>query len=184
MELLRGKYKAFRVTARFEDVGGLVRPNFSRPLWKGEDLNDKTILITDEQGFGDTLMLARYLPPIKRAAQKSFCRSIRCSNPIAGWPGADKVITHGTGVPDYDCYASVFDLPYIFGTTLETVPAQVPYLPMLAADEKTACSLRVKLKVGVVCGGSLITGTMNGACSGAGGSLQNYSKIPPYNLQP
>src|ERR1700722_11037078 len=132
MELLRGKYKQgfARYRARFEDVGGLVRPNFSRPLWKGEGLNLKTILICDEQGFGDTLMLARYLPLMKTRGAKI----ILSVHPVLeqlfkGWPGADQVITHGSGVPNYDCYASVFDLPYIFGTTLETVPAQVPYLP-------------------------------------------------------
>jgi hypothetical protein len=63
MELLRGKLKPgfARYRSRFREVGGLKRPNFSRPLWKGEDLNGKTILILDEQGFGDTF---RQSPPM------------------------------------------------------------------------------------------------------------------------
>ncbi len=140
MELLRGKYKQgfARYRARFEDVGGLKRPNFSRPVWKGEDLNGKTILVCDEQGFGDTLMLARYLPLMKeRGAKIKFSVHPVLEKLFKGWTGADEVITHGTGVANYDTYASVFDLPHRFGTTLETVPAQVPYLPVLPPDEAT-----------------------------------------------
>ncbi len=45
MELLRGDYAHgfARYRARFKEVGGLTRPNFSRPLWKGEDLSGKRL---------------------------------------------------------------------------------------------------------------------------------------------
>jgi tetratricopeptide (TPR) repeat protein len=157
MELLRGKYKQgfARYRARFEDVGGLKRPKFSRPVWKGEDLNGKTILVCDEQGFGDTLMLARYLPLMKaRGARIKFSVHPVLEGLFKGWIGADEVITHGTGVSNYDYYASVFDLPHRFGTTLENVPAQVPYLPLLTPDEETRIAGDGRPRVGVVWGGS------------------------------
>jgi tetratricopeptide (TPR) repeat protein len=140
MELLQGKYKPgfARYRARFEDVGGLKRPNYSRPLWKGEDLHGKTILICDEQGFGDTLMLARYLPLVKARGAKIIFSVHPVLEPLfKNWSAADSVITHGSTVSNYDCYASVFDLPHRFGTTLETVPSQVPYLPTIEVDERT-----------------------------------------------
>jgi tetratricopeptide (TPR) repeat protein/ADP-heptose:LPS heptosyltransferase len=157
LELLRGKYKEgfARYRSRFKKVGGLQRPSYSRPLWKGEDLTGKTILITDEQGMGDTLMLARYLPHLKQRGAKIIFSVHPALEPLfKGWPGADTIIVHGATVSAYDCYASVFDLPYIFGTTLATIPAQVPYLPQLPPDDKTLIKGDRRPKVGVVWGGN------------------------------
>ncbi|HEU0117790.1 MAG TPA: tetratricopeptide repeat protein [Alphaproteobacteria bacterium] len=159
MELLRGKYpQGFaRYRARFKDVGGLKRPDFSRPLWKGESLTGKTILITDEQGYGDTIMLARYLPMIKAQGGKV----ILSVHPVLkelfeNWGGADKVIVHGDTVrgEEYDTYASVFDLPLCFKTTLETIPATVPYLNVLPPNDASKIEPTTKPKGGVVWGGS------------------------------
>jgi len=159
MELLRGKYKEgfARYRSRFEEVGGLIRPNFSRPLWKGESLSGKTILLSDEQGYGDTLMLARYLPLIKAQGGKIIFSVHPVLKPLFdGWAGADKVVVHGTTLSsnEYDCYASVFDLPHIFGTTLETIPTAMPYLPIPAPEEATQLPNDGRMRVGVVWGGS------------------------------
>ena len=157
LELLRGKLKPgfARYRSRFKDVGGLKRPNFSRPLWRGEDLNGKTILVTDEQGFGDTLMFCRYLPLMKQRGAKIIFSVHKVLEPLfENWQGKDILITHGIAVPPYDFYASVFDLPHIFGTTLETIPANVPYLPVLQPDEATRLLPDGRKKIGVVWGGS------------------------------
>jgi tetratricopeptide (TPR) repeat protein len=157
LELLRGKLKPgfARYRSRFKDVGGLKRPNFSRPLWKGEDINGKTVLVTDEQGFGDTLMLCRYLPLMKQRGAKIIFSMHKVLQPLfENWDGKDILITHGEVAPPYDYYASVFDLPHIFGTMLETIPAQVPYLPLLSSDEATQLLGDGRKKIGVVWGGS------------------------------
>ncbi len=157
MELLRGKYaQGFaRYRSRFKNVEGLTRPNFSRPLWKGEDINGKTILITDEQGFGDTLMLARYLPLVKARGAKIIFSLHPVLKPLfEGSEYIDTIIIHGEGVPAYDMYASVFDLPYHFKTTYATIPANVPYLPKLAPTADTQLAKTDKPKVGVVWGGN------------------------------
>jgi len=155
IELLRGKYpQGFaRYRSRFKEVGGLTRPSFSRPLWKGESLNGKTILITDEQGFGDTLMLARYLPLLKQQGARIIFSVHPVLKPLfEGWSSVDQIIVHGMGVPPYDTYASVFDLPHLLKTTLETIPNNVPYLPLLDPDTRLESSS--KPKVGVVWGGN------------------------------
>ena len=157
LELLRGKLKPgfARYRSRFKDVGGLRRPNLSRPLWRGEDLNGKTLLVTDEQGFGDTLMFCRYLPLIQQRGAKIIFSVHPVLEPLfRDWSGKDVLITHGTTVPAYDYYASVFDLPHIFATTLETIPATVPFLPVLPPDDATQLPNDGKLKIGVVWGGS------------------------------
>lgn len=157
LELLRGKLKPgfARYRSRFKDIGGLRRPNLSRPLWKGEDLNGKTLLVTDEQGFGDTLMFCRYLPLIQKRGAKIIFSVHPVLEPLfRDWGSKDILITHGTAVPSYDYYASVFDLPHLFGTTLETIPAETPYLPVLEPDEATLLPKDSRKKIGVVWGGS------------------------------
>ena len=76
MELLRGKYLAgfARYRSRFKEIKELQRPALPCPLWKGEDLKGKNdFLVCDEQGYGDTLMLARYLPVLKaKGARVAF----------------------------------------------------------------------------------------------------------------
>ncbi len=163
MELLRGKYRLgfARYRARFKDVGGLRRPAYSRPLWRGEDVAGKTLLIGDEQGFGDTLMLARYLPLLKdKGARIVFSVHPALEPLFQGWPGADEVVTHGTAIASsaYDCHASVFDLPHRFGTELATIPAAVPYLPLPSPDDKTRLEDdgSGRRRVGVVWGGSAL----------------------------
>jgi tetratricopeptide (TPR) repeat protein len=157
MELLRGKYKKgfARYRARFGSVGGLKRPGFKQPLWRGENLNGKTILINDEQGFGDTLMMCRYLPQMK--AQGSLIRFSMhpALKPLLDHaPYIDDIIGHHVPAGVFDTYASVFDLPYRFGTTLETIPQNVPYLPLLEPTEETRLPNDGRKRVGVVWGGS------------------------------
>jgi len=159
LELLMGKYKEgfARYRSRFRDVGGLSRQKFSRPVWKGEDIAGKTVLVTDEQGFGDTLMLARYLPLMKKRGAKIVFSLHPVLRPLfEGWPAIDRIIVHGDTIQstEYDFHASVFDLPHIFGTTLETIPTDIPYLPILPPSEETRLEGDGRPKIGVVWGGS------------------------------
>src|SRR6185503_3937378 len=68
VELLKGDLKnGFRhYPARFKAIAGRSRPSHTQPLWRGEDLRGKTILINADQGFGDTLMMVRYLPLLRQ----------------------------------------------------------------------------------------------------------------------
>ncbi len=157
LQLLKGDYKCglARYRARFSEVGGLKRPPYPQPVWQGEDLNGKTILVTDEQGMGDCLMMARYLPLLKqRGARVKFLIHPVLVPLFEGWSGADEVIARGQPVVDFDYHASIFDLPYAFGTTLDTVPSKVPYLPLLSSDAATQLTGNDKTKVGVVWAGA------------------------------
>jgi len=154
LELLKGDYAHgfARYRARFEDVKGLARETWPRPVWQGEDLSGKTILVMDEQGMGDCLMMARYLPLLKARGAKVFFYVATALVPLfEGWSGADLVLPRGATIPDFDYYASIFDLPYGFGTTLETIPAQVPYLPVLGPEK---VEKNQKPKIGVVWAGA------------------------------
>ncbi len=158
LELLKGDLKNgfARYRARFEDVGGLARPAYPVPVWQGQDLNGKTILVMDEQGLGDCLMLLRYFPLLKQRGPHVWLLAHPALVPLLeGWDVVDRLIPRGQEVRDFDFFASIFDLPYAFETTLETIPSDVPYLPMPQSDASTKLDLHIgKKHVAVVWGGA------------------------------
>ena len=159
IELLQGKYSTgfARYRSRFRGVGGLARPDYKTPLWQGENLNGKTILVWDEQGFGDTLMLCRYLPELKSQGAKIIFSVRAALKPLFDrWDGADSIVTHGEAISGFDYHASLFDLPLRFGTTLSTIPSHFPYLPRLTPTGTTHIKGDGRPKIGVVWGGSPI----------------------------
>jgi tetratricopeptide (TPR) repeat protein len=161
LQLLRGKYKQGfdRYRARFESVGGLKRPKLSRPLWQGENLSGKTIIVMDEQGYGDTLMFCRYIPLLKQlGARVKFSLHPVLKPLFQSWPYVDEIILHDHAIGDYDFYCSVFDLPYRFGTTIETIPATTPYLPCPTPEAAMVLPQNGRKNIGVVWGGSPLHG--------------------------
>lgn len=142
LELMMGKYKCGfdRYRARFKEIGGYQRPQMLKPLWKGESLKGRTILVYHEQGYGDVLMLARYLPLLKEQgahivfavfpAMYSFFKEWSVIDELVLYKSEASIFAKGQPQPVYDYYASIFDLPYRFATSLETIPGQIPYLPL------------------------------------------------------
>ncbi len=106
---------------------------FKQPLWRGEPLNGKTILLHAEQGFGDTLMLLRYAPMVAARGGRVVIEVpkalARLATRVAGGPFP--VIAEGAALPAFDVQCPLMTLPSALGTKLDTIPAAVPYL---AAD--------------------------------------------------
>ncbi|HEX4227781.1 MAG TPA: tetratricopeptide repeat-containing glycosyltransferase family protein [Bryobacteraceae bacterium] len=105
--------------------------NFPQPLWDGETgIAGKTFLIHAEQGLGDMILLARYIPLV---AQRGARLIVECYQPIqsliAAIPGVSQVLIYGEDLPDFDIHAPFGSLPRAFKTTLQTIPDRVPYLP-------------------------------------------------------
>lgn len=103
--------------------------HFPQPRWQGEPAAGKTILVHAEQGFGDTLQFCRYIPLVAaRGARVVF----ECHPPLAalmkGLTGVAEVIPMGRPLPEFDLHVPLLSLPLIFDTTLETIPAAIPYL--------------------------------------------------------
>ena len=107
---------------------------FAQPLWGGEALAGKTILLHAEQGFGDTIQFVRYAPIVK---QHGGTVILACQKPLLalleGCAGIDQLIAQGNALPAFDVHAPLMSLPGILKTTLDTIPAAVPYLSAPAA---------------------------------------------------
>ena len=126
--------------------------------WDGSDPNGRRLLLHAEQGFGDTLQAARYARLVKeRGAHVIFYCQRELARVIETVPGVDDVAVEGAGVPAFDMYAAAMSLPAIFGTTLETIPREVPYLQApVDYDGRFDALLRAaagKRKIGIVWAG-------------------------------
>jgi tetratricopeptide (TPR) repeat protein len=104
--------------------------NFPQAQWSGnEDLTDKTLLIHAEQGYGDTLQFCRYAP---RAAEKAAHVVIEAPSALlpllATLNGEYSFVAFGDPLPAFDYHCPIMSLPRAFHTTLDTIPADVPYL--------------------------------------------------------
>lgn len=120
------KYAWRHLTANFSH--GKKRP--PQPLWLGNwDISGKTILLHGEQGLGDTIMFARYVPLVAQRGAKVI---LAVQRPLAALmatlKGASIVRGQGEPVPPFDGFCPLPTLPLVFRTSVETVPADVPYL--------------------------------------------------------
>jgi Tfp pilus assembly protein PilF len=152
---LREGFTAYEARLRVPNFPN--RP-FERPKWDGSDLTGRTILLYSEQGVGDTIQFIRYAPMVKQRGGRIvvFCppelRSL-----FSGRLGIEQIVCDYP-LPDFDFYCPIPSLPNMFGTTLETIPGNVPYL---AADPRLAQNWRERLgtgspglKIGLVWAGS------------------------------
>ncbi len=140
------------------DGTGQRRREFAQPQWQGEALDGKTILLHAEQGLGDTLQFARYVPMVAARGGRVVLEVQRPLVPLlAGLPGVAAILAQGEALPPFDLHSPLLSLPLAFGTTLETIPAQIPYLA--AAAERTArwqpvIGARARPRIGVAWAGN------------------------------
>jgi tetratricopeptide (TPR) repeat protein len=134
------------------------RPAFAKPLWRGEDLRGKTILLRAEQGYGDFIQFIRYAPHVKALGARVLLEvRAELADLARQVSSIDRVLGSGEAYPDFDCYINLLSVPRIFGTELDTIPAEVPYLHVpadRAAAWKDAVGRDAKLNVGLVWAGS------------------------------
>ena len=102
------------------------------PLWRGQSLKGKTILVYDEQGFGDVFMSSRYLPILKaRGARVVFETRTALFDLFEKMPYIDETILRHTEQPPafrYDYCIPLLSLPGRFGTAQESIRFDAPYL--------------------------------------------------------
>lgn len=127
---------------------------FPKPVWRGENLPDKTLFIFAEQGHGDTIQFVRYLKMARPRVGKIVLECQPALKPLLQNSGcADSIVAAGETLPPFDCYAPLLHLPSIFRTTLETVPPASPYLKS-SKKIKLPATPAGNLKIGLVWAGN------------------------------
>jgi len=130
------------------------------PRWRGEDIKGKTVLVYEEQGFGDTVLCSRYIPLIQA---RGGIVILECKRPLhklfSAIPDIKRIAEPGQVADnEFDYHVPMMSLPGIFGTDLSSIPPPVrlhvaPTLPphiahMLRLGEK-------QLKVGIIWSGNV-----------------------------
>lgn len=105
------------------------------PAWTGDGIHGKSLLLWNEQGFGDALMYARYLPDLlQRGARITVMVESALIRLFRESFGGISVYDLNDPPPEADLQASIMSLPHLMGTTLQTIPAKVPYLQAPSSD--------------------------------------------------
>ena len=133
---------------------------FAQPLWLGQfPLDGKTILLHAEQGLGDTLQFCRYVPLVAAMGAKVILEVPQeLMRLLQTLDGVDGLVEQGQPLPAFDCHAPLLSLPLAFGTRVESIPADTPYLFPDESDtkrwsERLASDVSRALKVGLVWAG-------------------------------
>jgi tetratricopeptide (TPR) repeat protein len=103
---------------------------YGRPLWLGEyPLQGRTILLHAEQGLGDTIMFARYVPVLARAGAKVVLEVQPQLKALLGRiEGAAAVVARGEPLPAFDVHCPLGSLPLALKTEPATIPAEGSYV--------------------------------------------------------
>lgn len=160
-QLLTGDFKnGWRnYEARFAKRPVRERHRFSQPRWQGDfPLAGRTLLVHAEQGLGDTIQFARYLPLLAaRGATVIFEVQRPLLSLLSHVPGATIVVGRGDTLPEFDCHCPMLSLPFGLEAEFSAIPAAASYLTA-PADKKAAWATRMtsnqSRRVGVVWAGN------------------------------
>jgi tetratricopeptide (TPR) repeat protein len=130
--LLRGDFRAgwqeYEWRTRRPDMENW-RPHAGREHWEGADLKGKVILLYAEQGFGDVIQFVRYATLVaERGARVIVSGQQKLKSLLASVPGVAEAFDRAEAPPAFDVCCPLMSLPRILETTLETIPARVPYM--------------------------------------------------------
>ncbi len=163
MGRLREGWKEFAWRRQVAELNHAHRP-YTSPVWDGGNPDGKTLFFYPEQGLGDLLQFVRYLPLVAAEGGRILLETpTQMARLLQGFDGAHTLIPSEAPLAEFDCHASLLDLPGIMGTNLETIPAPVNYMtanPELTRAWAERLGPRENFRVGMVWGATLNTPMM------------------------
>ncbi|MDF0583775.1 tetratricopeptide repeat protein [Bradyrhizobium yuanmingense] len=165
LQMLTGDFKRGLkgMQARW-DVPGLPNgyPPLPGPKWLGDgEIAGKTILVCADEGLGDAIQLVRYIPLLaSRGARVVLIVQDALRPLLSNMEGVSECLPGSSGarLPPFDLHCPLSNLPLIFGTRLETIPAAVSYLPLPSQERVQAWESRLgpraRRRVGLVWSGN------------------------------
>ncbi len=104
---------------------------YNRPIWQGEDIIGRTLLVYAEQGLGDTFQFIRYLKLLKDQSKHIhiiFQSQDALITLLKRQPYIDQVISRNENPVHCHYQIPLMSLPYVLKTRLESIPANTPYI--------------------------------------------------------
>ena len=133
---------------------GKGRHRYAGKAWDGVAAQGRTILLHTEQGLGDALQFARFVPRLAGCGARVVVQSDSTLAPLLeSVDGVSQVVSAPDPLPPYDAYLPLMSLPRVFGITVSDLPAAVSYVHASAPRRSAARSLieasRRRIKVGI-----------------------------------
>ncbi|MEA2824301.1 MAG: hypothetical protein QOF03_783 [Alphaproteobacteria bacterium] len=101
------------------------------PLWSGEDLSGRSILVCAEQGLGDIIHFSRYVPRlVESGANVSLLAPDKLHGILRGLPGKIRLASAVAANDRFDFRCALMSLPRLSGGDLTNVPLSIPYLAL------------------------------------------------------
>jgi ADP-heptose:LPS heptosyltransferase len=136
-------------------------PKFTQPAWLGDEaIEGKTILIYADEGLGDSIQFARYLPMLAaRGARIVLVVDGPAYALLSDLSGVSQCLAKPADtLPSFDMHCPMCSLPLAFGTRLDTIPSGISYLSAPAEARVQAWKDRLgphnKLRIGLVWSGN------------------------------
>jgi tetratricopeptide (TPR) repeat protein len=124
------------------------------PMWDGEPLEGKSIVLGNEQGLGDAIQFVRYAPRLRKQGARVILSTPPALVSLFGecLEGRFEVLEEGRcNIYDYDCHVSLMSLPRLFQTNLETIPDCTPYIfPPKAVPDRCILPSSHAYRIGIV----------------------------------
>ncbi|HEY2363861.1 MAG TPA: tetratricopeptide repeat protein [Candidatus Angelobacter sp.] len=125
--LMQGDYE--RGYALYDAHRAVFPHRYLERCWDGSPLNGRTILLYAQHGLGDTLQFVRYVSRVAGMGGRVILQIQPQLLPLfRSEPAAAAVLSINEDPGPFDVQATLLELPAILGDSVETIPADVPYL--------------------------------------------------------
>jgi hypothetical protein len=119
-------------------------PPSDRPQWDGAPLSGDTLLLIADQGFGDVIQFCRYIPWVCERCPEVVVAADAIMHPLIRQIRAPvKLVDDWNQCSPFVAYCPLSGLPRLHGTTLDTIPREIPYL---RADPARTAVWRARLR--------------------------------------
>jgi tetratricopeptide (TPR) repeat protein len=140
--------------------------------WTGQPIRGRTVLVTTEQGLGDTIQFVRYLPALADTGARVVLRApAALMRLLAGFPGVTAVLDQAAPLPAYDYHVPLMSLPDRLGLAAPC-PIPVPYLAADPGDWRARLAALPGRRVGLAWAGN------------PGFAADHLRSVPPSMLAP
>jgi tetratricopeptide (TPR) repeat protein len=111
------------------EAGKATMPAMTSAVWNGMRIPNGRLLLVGDQGYGDTIQFARYIPMAAERCQEVIVGcSAEMAPLLANIPGVARYCHRWTDIPGHAVHCRLSSLPYLFHTRLDSIPAAMPYL--------------------------------------------------------
>jgi Tfp pilus assembly protein PilF len=114
------------------EAGKGTLPKMTSATWNGMRIPRGRILLVGDQGYGDTIQFARYIPLVADRCEELVLGCSAEMGPLLSTiPGVKQYCHRWNDVPGHAAHCRLSSIPGLVHTVLDTIPASIPYL---AAD--------------------------------------------------